>query len=242
MTILNGAGNIVSLFKGSRWLSSERWLVQVLVNAFGVNKSDVPFYLADDTGIGHQPFPQSNQISPEHRIFHLVYQSVHDGLSGDRLEEMQRQFINNFSAQLARAEVDDGGAWTDIPDMYGTLIRRMCFTASTTSLCGSRIFEALPNLETEFWEFDSHLPSLFREVPQFLAPAAYAARNKMKANIKRWHEVAHEGYDISSGETDPRNWEENFGSKLMRARHAFFAKMPLGKDTIAADDLGLVWA
>lgn len=243
VTILNGANNIAALFKGSRGLSSERWLVQVLVNAFGVNTEDVPFYHADDTGIAQQPLPGSNQIPPEHRIFHLVYQNVHDGLSGARLEEMQHQMIRNLSAQFAALKIDSD-AWTDVPDLYGSFIRNICFTASTTSLCGPRIFEAAPDITADFWNFDGHLPSLFKEMPQWLVPSAFKARDKMKENLKRWHEIAHQDYSngIGQSEQDKRNWEENFGSKLMRNRHAFFNKMPLSKDTIAADDLGLLWA
>lgn len=241
MTILNGASNIVTLFKGSRWLSSERWLVQVLVNAFGVEKDDESFYLADNTGISSQPLAESNPIPHEHRIFHHVYQTVHDGLSGERLEEMQRQLIRNLSAQLACVDVDYD-TWTEIPDLYGSFLRKICFTASTTSLCGPRVFEAAPSLEPDFWDFDLLLPNLFREMPQWLVPASYRARNKMTENLKRWHALAHKGYDISQSETETRNWEENFGSKLMRNRHAFFHKMPLSKHTIAADDLGLLWA
>ncbi|KAH7324408.1 cytochrome P450 [Stachybotrys elegans] len=241
VTILNGASNVATLFKGSRGLSSERWLVQVLVTAFGVNTADVPFYHADNTGIGQQPLPGSNQVPREHRIFHLVYQNVHDGLSGARLEEMQNQMIRNLYAQFAALDVNSN-AWTDIPDIYGSFIRNICFAASTTSLCGPRIFEAAPNITADFWDFDGHLPNLFKEMPQWLFPSAYKARDKMKDNLKRWHELAHQGYDVSQSDQDRRNWEEHFGSKLMRCRHAFFSKMPLSKDSVAADDLGLLWA
>ncbi|KAF5018120.1 hypothetical protein F66182_9913 [Fusarium sp. NRRL 66182] len=241
ITLLNGVNNINTLFKASRSVASERWLIQILVNAFGIGTDDVPFYLADNTGIGQQPAPQSNKVPHEHRIFYLVYQTVHDGLSGERLEEMQRQLVGNLSAQLAHAEIDSD-TWTDIPDLYDSFIRKICFTASTISLCGPRIFEAVPDLESDFWTFDSHLPSLFREMPRWLIPAAFRARDKMKANMRKWHELAHKAYDISQSATDTRNWEENFGSKLMRNRQAFFSKMPLSKDTLAADDLGLLWA
>lgn len=222
-------------------MNSEHWLVQVLVNAFGVLTTDSPFYLADDTGVGHQPAPNSNRIPSEHRIFHLVYQSVHDGLSGERLDEMQRQLVRNLATQLSLAEIEYD-TWTHVPDLYGSLIRKICFMASTISLCGTRIFEAAPDLEPDFWDFDGHLPNLFKEMPQWLVPASYRSRRKMKENMKRWHELAHTGYDIGTSSTDTRNWEPNFGLKLMRTRHAFFDKMPLSKDTIAADDLGLLWA
>jgi hypothetical protein len=241
ISILNGATSIATLFKSSRYLSSEKWLVQVLVNAFGVDAADAPFYLADDTGIGSQPEPHSSNVLPEHRIFYLVYKSVHDGLSGARLEEMQRQLVRNLTFNLLTLDVDYD-KWTDIPDLYGSLIRKLCFTASTTSLCGSRIFEVIPNLEADFWDFDGHLPSLFREMPSVLVPAAYKARDKMKANLQKWHEFAHEHFDVSRDHTDKEDWEEYFGSKLMRTRHTFFRGMPLSKSTIAADDLGLLWA
>ncbi|KAH7235366.1 cytochrome P450 [Fusarium tricinctum] len=241
MTVLNGSNNIITLFKGSRSVNSERWLIQVLVNAFGIGIDDVPFYLADNTGIAQQPAPHSNEIPYEHRIFHLVYQTVHDGLSGERLEEMQRQLVCNLSAQLAYVDIDSN-TWTDVSDVYELLLRKICFRASTISLCGPGIFEAVPDFASDFWNFDRHLPSLFREMPRWLAPTAFKARDKMKENMEKWHELAHKGYDISQCLTDTRNWEENFGSKLMRSRHAFFSKMPLSKDTIAADDLGLLWA
>jgi hypothetical protein len=241
ISILNGAGNIATLFKSSRHLSSEKWLVQVLVNAFGVDVADAPFYLADDTGIGSQPDPHSNNVPPQHRIFYLVYKSVHDGLSGARLEEMQRQLVRNLSTNLAALDVGYD-TWTDIPDLYGSFIRKICFTASTTSLCGSRIFEVVPNLEADFWDFDGHLPNLFREMPSWLVPAAYKARDKMKCNMQKWHDFAHDRFDVSQGHEEEKDWEEYFGSKLMRTRHAFFREMPLSKSTIAADDLGLLWA
>lgn len=33
-------------------LWNESWVVRALVHAFGIEVSDVPFYLADNTGIG----------------------------------------------------------------------------------------------------------------------------------------------------------------------------------------------
>lgn len=166
---------------------------------------------------------------------------MHDGLSGARMEELERQFIRNIHTQMMRVEVDEDGAWTDVADLYGSVLRTMCFNASAMSLCGSHILEAVPDLEADFWMFDKYLPTFFREMPQWVAPAAYASRDKMKENMKRWHERAYAAYDIGSIGTDDRNWEEHFGSKLFRSQHTFFAKMPLSKGTHAALDCGLLW-
>lgn len=240
MSLLKGAESVTTLFKSSRDLSSEHWLVQVLVNAFGVEVVDAPFYLADDTGIANQPDPRSNMTNPDHRIFHLVFKSVHSGLSGASLEEMERQLVRNLSSQIHQADITSDG-WTEIPDLYGSFIRSIAFKASVVSLCGAHVFETVPTFNDDFWTFDSALPSLFKEVPRWLAPASYAARDKMKNHLQKWQKFAHKHYDVRQGQSDKREWEEFFGSRLMRTRHNFFQRMPLSKETIAADDLGLIW-
>jgi hypothetical protein len=241
MSLLKGAESITTLFKSSRDLSSEHWLVQVLVNAFGVEVADASFYLADDTGIGNQPDPRSKITNPEHRIFHLVFKSVHSGLSGASLEEMERQLVRNLSSQIHEKDIQSD-SWTEISDLYRSFIRNVAFRASVVSLCGPHVFETIPTFDDDFWAFDSALPNLFKEIPRWLAPASYAARDKMKQHLQKWQSFAHEHYDVRQGQLDKREWEEFFGSRLMRTRHAFFQKMPLSKETVAADDLGLVWA
>ncbi|KAK0385681.1 hypothetical protein NLU13_6858 [Sarocladium strictum] len=239
--MLNGPSNIAALFKSTRFISSEEWLVQVLVKTFGVDPADAKFYLNDNTGIGVHPQTGSNNVLPEHRIFHLVYRSVHDGLSGARLEGMQNQVIRNLSKQLSDVQADED-SWTAIPDLYDSFIRKMCFTAAATSLCGSRIFQVVPTLEEDFWHFDKQLPKLFKELPPWLAPTAYRARDVMKRNLAKWHAHGHSQTDLLRPQDDNAQWDEVWGSSLMRARHSFFPKMPLSAESVAADDLGLLWA
>jgi hypothetical protein len=241
MSLLKSADHITALFKSSRDLSSEHWLVQVLVNAFGVEVADAPFYLADDTGISNQPDSRSKMANPEHRIFHLVYKSVHSGLGGVSLAEMERQLVRNLSTQIYETDFKSD-TWTEISDLYGSFIRKISFRASIVSLCGSHVFKVIPTFGDDFWVFDSLMPNLFKEIPRWLVPAAYMARDKMKDNLQKWQAFAHDHYDVSQGQLDRREWEEFFGSRLMRTRHGFFQKMPLSKETVAADDLGLIWA
>ncbi|KAM3555214.1 hypothetical protein ARSEF4850_006118 [Beauveria asiatica] len=242
MSLLKGPGNVRTLFKSSRDVNNEQWLVQVLVNAFGVEATDAPFYYVDyNTGINNRPDPDSNHVSPEHRIFYLVYRSVRNGLGGARLEEMQRQLVHNLSSQITQAAIGSD-VWTEMPDIYASFIRSITFRAAITSLCGPHVLKVAPTFEEDFWAFDSHLPNLFREMPAWLVPASFKARDKMKSHIAKWQAFAHENYDVNGGEADPRDWEDMFGSRLMRTRHHFFQRMPLSKSTLAADDLGLIWA
>jgi hypothetical protein len=118
----------------------------------------------------------------------------------------------------------------------------MAFRASVESLFGTHVFELIPTFADDFWSFDGHMPNLFKEMPRWLVPESYKARDKMKANIKRWELSAAEHYDGPGGQEEEREWEEYFGSKLMRTRHEFFEKMTLGKDSVSAENLGLLWA
>ena len=241
MSILKGPENVVALFKHSRELSHVEWLVQILVNAFGVEPVDASFYLADDTGVGNQPYPDSTMSNPDHRIFHLAYASFHTGLTGARLEEIMRQLVKSLSAQITASEfpVDK---WIEVPDMYELFVRKLAFKASITAFCGSHIFEVIPTLEADFWAYDSHLPTLFKEIPHWLVPGAYRSRDNIKKQLAAWHVSAGEHYDVNRAKEDERDWEEFFGARLMRTRQQYFRKMPLSKQTVAADDLGIIWA
>jgi hypothetical protein len=154
---------------------------------------------------------------------------------------MERQLVRNLSSQIHQTDIQSD-SWTEITDLYGSLIRTVAFKASVVSLCGPHVFESIPTFDVDFWAFDNALPNLFKEIPRWLAPASYAARDKMKEHLQKWQSFAHEHYDVRQCQLDKREWEEFFGSRLMRTRHEFFQKMPLSKETVAADDLGLVWA
>lgn len=223
-------------------MNSEKWLVQVLVNAFGIESSDAPFYLNDNTGLGVHPLPGSRDIPPEHRIFLHVWRASHVCLTGSRLDATVRQFVSHLSSQLRQCSpAPPSSEWMDVPDLYSSFIRPLCFRASTESFCGSHIFDLTPTFADDFWTFDKHLPDLFLEKPRWLASAAFKARDKAKANMLRWHDFAHEHYDVDNANSDPREWEPYFGSRFMRTRHEFFKKMPLSKSTLAGDDLGSLW-
>lgn len=242
MTILKGAQNITALFKNSKKLGSEKWLVQILVNAFGVEPADASFYMADTTGIGSQADPKSTMSNPEHRIFFLVYRSFHSGLSGASLHALTDQLAKKLSAKIAAVDEVQYDSWTEMPDIYRSFIRKIAFQASVESLYGSHIFDVVPTLTEDFWAFDNHMPALFKEMPRWLAPEAYKSRDAMKENLSKWEAFATEHYDGPGGVGDTREWEEYFGSRLMRMRHEFFDKMPMGKGSVSADNLGLMWA
>lgn len=240
MTLLSGAKHISTLFRNSRDLNNDHWQVQILVNAFGLPREDGDVLLKDDTGINAQPHPNSTMTVAEHRIFYLHHHTFATCLTGSSLDALAKQLVQTLSEQFLNCDIGYD-TWTELPDIYTSFIRKEVFHAAITALCGTHILEIIPTLDEDFWAFDHAMPDLFQEMPRFLVPDAYRSRDRMKQNIMKWHGFAHRHYDVTRAEEDEREWEEFFGSRVMRIRQKIFHRTPLTPEGYAADDLGMIW-
>ncbi|KAL1970226.1 hypothetical protein VTN77DRAFT_5386 [Rasamsonia byssochlamydoides] len=239
-SILSGPKAISTLFKNSKRLITNKWLVGIMITAFGLPPADAHLYLKDDTGYGAQPLEGAKMTNPDHRIFYLGHRRLYASLAGPGLEAMARQLILSLAEQISQCGFDFD-RWTDVSDLYAGLIRKMTFKASITSLCGSHIFTVNPDLDDDFWKFDAAMVTLL-QWPEWMIPGARRAREKMKQNMTRWHRFAEQHYDVSKAAEDPRDWEEYFGNKIMRMRNQTYHKLPLSDEAYAAEDVGLLWA
>lgn len=240
--VLSGPKTISSLFKNSKRLVSNQWLVGILITVFGLPPADAELYLNDDTGYGVQPVEGAKMTNPDLRVFYLAHRSLYAYIAGPGLEAMARQLVRSLAEQIAQCPVAVD-RWTDVSDLYAGLVRKMLFKASVTALCGAHIFAINPDLDEDFWAFDAATLSLMRW-PAWLIPGARRAREKMKLNMTRWHRFAeqHYHYDGEDGEDDPRDWEEYFGNRIMRMRNRIYRKLPLSDEAYAAEDVGMLWA
>jgi hypothetical protein len=169
----------------------------------------------------------------------LDYRSIHTGLTGPNLEALKTQLVDRLSSQITRLQDAGDDEWTILPDVYRPFIRNMAFRASVESLLGMQIFKLIPTFAEDFWAFDSHLPNLFKEMPRWVVPESCNARDKMKANIKHWEASAAKHYGGPDVQHE-KYWEEYFGSRLMRTRHEMFTKMPLSREYVSGENLGLL--
>ncbi|KAL1987108.1 hypothetical protein VTN96DRAFT_4714 [Rasamsonia emersonii] len=239
--VLSGPKTISSLFKNSKRLVSTQWLVGILIVVFGLPPADAPLYLNDDTGYGVQPVEGAKMTNPDLRIFYLAHRSLYAYIAGPGLDAMARQLVCSLAEQIAQCPLADDDCWTDVPDLYAGLIRKMTFKASVTALCGAHIFTINPDLDEDFWAFDAATLSLMRW-PSWLVPGARRAREKMKLNMTRWHRFAEQHYHYDGDGDDPRDWEEFFGNRIMRMRNRIYRKLPLSDEAYAAEDVGMLWA
>ena len=237
---ISGHESFLAIFKGSRDLTTAPASILVLENAFGSPASARHVFERDNTGVSSQPLEGSNDLEPHNRVFAITHRSLHGHLQGIGLKELAARFLYFLEAELSALDIGPD-EWTAIPDFYD-LLKKSIFKASTTALCGPTLFELNPDLTDDFWEFDTHIAKLFKNLPRWMIPRSFAVRDKMKASITKWHLYAGERFDPDDEALQKLEWEELFGTRLMRMRQTDFAGVDgLNEDAIAASDLGMIW-
>jgi hypothetical protein len=237
---ISGAENLLAIFRGSRDLTTTPSSILVLENAFGSPASVNHIMTKDKTGVSPQPLKGVEPIEPHNRIFHIMHKNLHTHLNGKGLAALGEKFTFYLQEEMSNLNIGKD-EWTEIPDLY-RMVQMIVFTASTKALCGPHLFDLNPDFSSDFWEFDSHVPNLFRILPRWMIPAAYRVRDKLKVSIGKWHVFAEDHFDANLEAIKPQDWEEFYGTRLMRERQIDHRNIEGYTDEArAANDLGMIW-
>lgn len=166
----------------------------------------------------------------------IMHQVHHDhSTTWSAANQLTVKFVEFFSGIL---DAEPRGQWREV--LIHDFVRVRVTKASITALCGSRIFEASPNIIEEYWAWNDVFLNLSYGFPRFAYRRGYEMRDKLHASTRRWLVDAWERYDWSAPDVD---WEENFGSRLMRAREkAFKEAIGFSLDSRASNEMGLMFA
>jgi hypothetical protein len=231
---------ILALFR-SREVNNKAIALRSMEEMFGVPREDLQMGVDDNSGSAATPAPGFEHLLPEQRYFYSMHRAMHGLLQGDTLVQMLEQFIARFHARVeARSDIGYD-EWTVVDDLYA-MMKKDLFHAAMGALCGDRLFEVVPDLCEHFWEFDSSLPTIFKRVPRWLAPRAWAARDRMNKDIQAWLDYADKHFNWNDEEQVNANWEPIYGSKLMRVRQQVYRSFNQRKSADAPCELGLFWA
>ena len=151
--------------------------------------------------------------------------------------ELTAKFVEIFSTTL---DAEPQGKWQEV-SIFDFLRMRMS-RSSIVALCGSRILVVSPTVVDDFWAWSDVFLNLTYQVPRWAFPRGYEARDKLHASMKRWLADAWNRCDPSdpAGDVD---WEENFGSRLLRAREKMFKETFGGSlDSRASSEMGILLA
>ncbi|KAF2454365.1 cytochrome P450 [Lineolata rhizophorae] len=160
-------------------------------------------------------------------------------LKGDPVNRLTAEFTATFARQLEN-EAGDGALEIGL---YEWLRPRM-FAASTRALFGQLLLDMCPTLESDFFDFDAHMLSLFYKLPKLLTRTAARARAKAADGLTRWHsEIARA---LAAGEVKPPaddslEVHEVLGAKFTRMRQRYFEARGMTMRSRGALDLGFLF-
>ena len=227
------------MFKNSRILS--KYSVGILLKRqFGMKEDDVALWAADKSGISARPTPGYETIAPEKRLWYIIHRDLQTHLSGQAVNVMASKYAEILGVSLALVPGIRRDEWSTMPDLY-RFLRGEVFNAAVQALCGTGLLEVCPTFVQDFWAYDDSFATIFRRIPRLFAPGAYAARERMHENIKRWHAWTASKFEWETAEEIDADWEPVYGSRVMRSRAAMLKKSGMSPDGWAALDYGFIW-
>jgi cytochrome P450 len=233
---------VQAMFKHARDLSMKPIIIVAMRDQFGMKPADVAVYERDGSGDTAKPLDGWERMDPAHRVFYHQHRDLNTMLSGAALDGIMARFTANYTARL-RHETPHIRAqqWTTLPDLYAFLRDHM-FHAACRGLLGERLFELCPDFAAQFWEFDSHAITYLRRTPRWMAPRAYAARDKVLASMMKWYTNARQELDYRDPALADVEYEPVWGARLLRARAEMFDNAGFSLDGCVSMDLGFLWA
>ena len=150
-------------------------------------------------------------------------------LSASAVNTLTDKFIEVFQERLLNADIGTDGIEIELYDW----IREQAFHASMVSLGGTKLLEMFPDISGEFCTWDEGLVGMLFGTPRLFARAAYAARDGLVDKLEQWLAA---GYAASTNDSDP-DWEPNFGARVMRKRHEYYAQQQMSLRGQASADL-----
>lgn len=151
-------------------------------------------------------------------------------LSTAAVNTLTDKFIEVFQARLSAVDAEGDGIQINLYQF----VREQAFHASMVSLGGTKLLKMYPDISGEFWAWDEGLVGMLFGTPRLFARAAYSARDSLVEKLERWLAA---GYAASSADESDPDWEPNFGARVMRKRHEYYAQQTMSLRGQASADL-----
>lgn len=195
---------------------------QVLGNLMGSPKAAVDYYKRQDINLDY--------IQMTHIRQHTTGSNL--GLLDKRMCAILTQRIGESVAATP------GNEWTHVPDLFDYITQHVTYAIAVTIL-GSSLLSDYPQLVADLWTHIAATDELCMGLPRFFIPKAYAARDRLLANIRE--------YAVKSDELRKRNqvdttWDPVAGSAMLQEREKLYSDLP-AHDVYArsAQTLGLLY-
>ena len=192
---------------------------------FDTPKQDINFLKADNSGITHNPHPQSS-TKPEDRYFYLNYKATVDFLTGSHLTVTAQRYQTALNRRIEVVPIQD--KWVDLDDLF-SFLRPLIFDSSIETMCGVNFLRTFPDFVDNFWKFNDRMSRLLQGWPRWMIPKTWRARDRCISLMKQWRKMSLE--------------KQSNAHPFFLRRWSDFSKMRgFSEDGAASSDLGVLWA
>ena len=120
------------------------------------------------------------------QLDHVQTSHIRQHVTGSSLVAISQKVFERLTVHIDQLFTADGASeWVTVPDLF-EFVQYHITRAITESLMGSAITEEYPQLYTDQWLFMDRSVDMVTKLPRFIIPTAYAARDRLLANLKRW--------------------------------------------------------
>ena len=132
--------------------------------------------------------PESgDETAPHNRIDHLTYTSFHKHFLGDGLPRLYQTFSITLTDRLSTLVTED--EWIEHQDIMEFWLEPL--TASINEALVGKILESVnPSFTKELLCYFPYIQDMMKGLPRWYIPEAYRLRDKLIADVKRWHAIA----------------------------------------------------
>jgi hypothetical protein len=160
-------------------------------------------------------------------------------LSGAHLDAMVERYASTLSRNLSEKMFQEK-TWTELEDLW-TFFRNEITKVLVETIYGSGLLKTYPRIVRDFWEFDSNIENVKRKVPRFLAPKAYAARDRLLEQTEKWLQSLESATESEKGRGEDTGWDASKGSLFFQKRDEALANVgSIGHRARAAEVLALL--
>lgn len=227
MYLVTGASNVKAMFRPSRGLSPDIFMLDIMDYVWGANKDELHKFRQDRSGRLQKPLPGFEDKPGRERYWASQHHMHHEFLArADAANRLGVLYFDRFEDRIGTLPV---GEWQEVSVMK-FMMNDMSQSALVTFM-GTRILELNPGCMDAMWDFILTAAELPWGLPRWLNPQPWQNRDRFHGMTRRYLDSAWANFDWNGPDSDA-DWEPHFGSRAAREM-ALWMKENLSPETSA---------
>lgn len=211
MYLVTGAQNVQTMFRPSRGLSPDIFMLDIMAYVWAARDEELTKFRNDKSGRMRKPLPGTEDTPAPQRYWasqhHLHSEFLARADAASRLGELYHQRFTE------RVELVPVGEWRTATVM-AFMMKDMSQSALVTFM-GTRILDLNPGFMDAMWDFILTAAELPWGLPRWMNPRPWRNRDRFHAMTRRYLDSAWANFDWQGPDAD-QDWEPHFGSRAAR--------------------------